>query len=155
MHITLRFLGNISKDDVARLVTYVHDDLNPKFFPNGKFYKGDIVGVGDFRKSVFFTKITNINTLLAKIHDTINEKLAEFPNIQVERGTFKPHLTIARAKRNRKRNKPNNYENPGQFTYNELRKKFERFEFGSFQINEVVLKQSELTPQGPIYTNLT
>ena len=54
MHITVRFLGNIAISDAKRLVRFLNEKLNPHFFPNGKKNQGKLVGVGDFRKSVFF-----------------------------------------------------------------------------------------------------
>ena len=54
---------------------------------------------------------------------------------------FKPHVTIFRVKKK--------IENVS----NELQK-FSTYSFGRQVISEVKLKKSELTPNGPIYTDL-
>jgi len=54
---------------------------------------------------------------------------------------FKPHITIFRIK------------NKVEDISKEL-KKFETFEFGSQKISNFKLKQSILTPQGPLYSDL-
>ena len=69
----------------------------------------------------------------------------EFEKIgfQPEDRPFHPHLTLGRMRSNRGKD--------------ELVRGMERYreeEFGSFQVEKVVLIKSDLTPTGPIYTRL-
>ncbi len=156
MHITTRFLGNISLSEAEHLYHYLQENVNAVYFPNGKTRIGSFVGVGDFRRSVFFAKIAEVNDLLVQIHHKLNTEVSKFSHIQKERGSFHPHLTLARMKRNRKGGfNPQVAVNPGQPTYAELKTQYQEFDFGSWTISKVVLKKSTLTPQGPIYSNLT
>ena len=56
---------------------------------------------------------------------------------------FNPHLTIARVRSRRNIAK-----------LSELFREFENYYFGSFNVEVLRLKKSDLTPRGPIYTNL-
>lgn len=157
MHITLRFLGNITPSQAKELTLFTDNILNPQFFSDNQEYKGKFKGIGDFRKQVFFAKIFGANEILQRIHDSINKELQGYANIQQERNRFTPHLTIARAKRNR-RSYPRNSEipqNPGQLSYSQIKEKYQNYDFGNWDIQKVFLKRSVLTPTGPIYTNLS
>ena len=60
---------------------------------------------------------------------------------------FKPHLTIGRLKKNKI-----NYK-----TFDTLKNLISEnrdLEFGIFNIKQVKLKKSQLTPNGPIYSDL-
>lgn len=156
MHITLRFLGNISQKQASELAMFTDMEVNKKFFPNNRIVKGKLKGVDDFRKNVFYIKIDGVTELLTEIFHFINNKLHEYPNIQEDRNTFTPHLTIARSKRNRRRGKNDqNFKNSGQLSYGEIKEKYRNFEFGEWSIQKVILKRSQLTPSGPIYTDLS
>ena len=151
MHITSRFLGKISISQANQLVFFLNEELNPEFFSNGKYFTGNFVGVGNFRKNVFFVKICGVNKLLAEINTKINQYLITNLGFPPERGHYKPHLTIARAKR---RVKSPDSSNPGQISYIDLKKKYVDYNFGKWDVKKVVLKKSVLTPKGPIYSNL-
>lgn len=160
MHITLRFLGNISDHIAQKLFQFLQTAINKVHFPQEKAYQSSFTGVGDFGKRVFFVKIHEHQALLQKLNSLIEVKLTEFSDIKAENKPFTPHLTIARAKRSRKhsqskRNQTQNIVNPGQLSYSELKQNFAHYNFGSWTISKVVLKKSVLTPQGPIYSNLS
>lgn len=159
MHITSVFLGNILESEAKQLYHFMQTKINDKFFPDGKTFKGTFQGVGDFRKQVFFANIHKVNDLLQQIHDSLNEKLLEFPEIKRDTRNYHPHLTIARAKRNRSRRDSSqkhtsDAKNAGHQSYSRLKQDYSEYNFGSWTISEVVLKKSVLTPQGPIYSNL-
>ena len=102
MHITVRFLGNISQEEARKLYSFLQSEINPRFFPEGETQKGNFCGVGDFSKRAFFVKIEPSSTLplLRQINHTIEAELEKFPSIKQETKAYKPHLTIARARRN-------------------------------------------------------
>ena len=64
-----------------------------------------------------------------------------------KRQQFKPHLTIGRLRKERI-----NYKTID--TFKRLINDNRSFEFGEFNINQVKLKKSELTPRGPLYSDL-
>ena len=64
-----------------------------------------------------------------------------------KRTQFKPHLTIGRLKKDKI-----NYQ-----TFSALKNLIienKNLEFGPFAVDQVKLKKSELTPKGPIYSDL-
>ena len=67
----------------------------------------------------------------------------------LESRKFQPHLTIARIR------------HPPRSGSSELERlsayidQHQTFDFGSFSVTAIHLKQSTLTPQGPIYTTLS
>ena len=154
MHITVRFLGNISLAEARTLYFFLQSDVNSRFFPQGEVQRGSFRGVGDFGKRAFFVKIEKVLPLLRQINHTIEAELKNFPTIKQETKAYKPHLTIARARRNRN-SSPSLPKNPGQPLYSELKAQYRDHLFGEWDIARVVLKQSTLTPTGPIYSNLT
>ncbi|WP_371804158.1 RNA 2',3'-cyclic phosphodiesterase [Candidatus Lokiarchaeum ossiferum] len=160
MHITLRFLGNISEQNAQNLLEFLQKEINSVFFPQGKVYSSSFKGVGDFGKRVFFVKIQEQHDFLQKLNSLIEAKLTEFSGIKAESKPFTPHLTIARAKRSRHSARSNqiihaNAVHPGQLPYSELKKNYANYSFGLWTITKVVLKKSVLTPQGPIYSNFS
>lgn len=156
MHITLRFLGNISLEEAHKLYEFLQVRVNPHFFPEGEIHKGSFRGVGHFGKRVFFVKIDQVLALLQQINHTIETELEKYPSIKRETKPYKPHLTIARARRNRSPTSSSTHsQNPGQPSYSELKTQYHDYFFGRWDIAQVVLKQSTLTPTGPIYSDLT
>jgi len=154
MHITVRFLGNISQDEARKLYAFLQSEVNPRFFTGGEAQKGGFRGVGDFSKRTFFVKIERVQDLLRQINSTIEAELKKYPTIKLETKAYKPHLTIARARRNRNPSS-SHPQNSGQLLYSELKAQYLDQFFGGWDIAQVVLKQSILTPTGPIYSNLT
>ena len=106
-------------------------------------------GVGQFNKfSVLWSKLVGDIQFLQSIKDSIEKNLFDKLHIEHDKRTkFKPHLTIARLKKGKI-----NYRTFD--TLKNLISENKDLEFGSFTINQVKLKKSELTPKGPIYTDL-
>ncbi|WP_457557805.1 RNA 2',3'-cyclic phosphodiesterase [Candidatus Harpocratesius sp.] len=156
MHITLKFLGNISIQDARCIYKILQEKINQSFFESNQHYQSNFKGVGDFRKQVFFVKIQGQEELLQKLHEIIDEELFQNQNILKETRPFHPHLTIARSRRRHQRSnsKFKTNSNPGQTSYTSLKHEYINFDFGKWTISKVVLKKSVLTPKGPIYSNL-
>ncbi|MFX1236013.1 MAG: 2'-5' RNA ligase family protein, partial [Promethearchaeota archaeon] len=118
------------------------------------FFKGKIVeyklkGIGQFnRYSVLWIKLIGDIKFLQDIKDNIEDLLNQKLNIARDRRKqFTAHLTIGRLKSNHI-----NYKNFD--TFKRIIHENKNLEFGIFNINELKLKKSELTPQGPIYSDL-
>jgi 2'-5' RNA ligase len=82
---------------------------------------------------------------LKEIHKKLESQLQE-AEIEPEKRSFSPHLTIARVRRNADKK-----------TVKEIGEALSKFKvdsLGKCRINHVVLYKSELTPKGPIYTPL-
>jgi 2'-5' RNA ligase len=106
-------------------------------------------GVGQFRKfSVIWVKLIGDIPLLQQVKVSIENILFERMSIlRDNRPRFVPHLTIGRLKEGKI-----NYQ-----TFSALKNLInenKNLEFGPFTINQVKLKKSDLTPKGPIYSDL-
>ncbi len=155
MHITLRFLGDISEENARKIYEFLELNINNRFFSNNQSYEGKFKGVGDFGRRVFFIEIHHVNDLLQEIFSKIEEFLASIPEISPEKRPFKPHLTIARAKRKNRTSQRKEPINQGQRSYSQVKSEYADILFGPWTISRIVLKKSVLTPQGPIYSNLS
>jgi len=136
MHFTVQFLGEVSEEMVGK----ISDALNSIEF---SAFSISFMGVGVFPKPSF-PRVIWIGTNegadeLEKLAEMIRMKLSQL-GFQPDK-KFKPHVTIFRVKKK--------IENVS----NELQK-FSMHSFGKQVISEVKLKKSELTPNGPIYTDL-
>ena len=136
MHFTVQFLGEVSEEMVGK----ISDALNSIEF---SAFSISFMGVGVFPKPSF-PRVIWIGT-----NDGINEleKLAEMIRTKLSQigfhpdKKFKPHVTIFRVK--------NKIEG-----MSDKLEKFSSYNFGKQTVSEIKLKKSELTPNGPIYTDL-
>lgn len=137
LHFTLQFLGEISEDSVEKIrqalksIKFSPFKINFKglgAFPNMKSPRVIWIGIDDFGASILKDLAKKIENLLFPLGFTIDKP-------------FKPHLTVFRIK-----NKIDNI--------NKELEKFESRDFGFQQISSIKLKQSVLTPQGPVYSDI-
>ena len=137
MHFTVQFLGEVSEEMVRK----ISDALSSIEF---SAFSISFARVGVFPKKSNFPRVIWIGT-----NDGINEleKLAEMIHSRLSQlgfnpdKKFKPHVTIFRVKSK----------------IEGISSKLEKFSacsFGQQEISEIKLKKSELTPNGPIYTDL-
>ncbi len=138
LHITLRFIGEITKDLVEEVKKRLSNVRYSQFTIR-------IRGVGAFpsidRPRVIWVGIEEGARDLMNLHELIMKLTGDIGE-RDERG-FVPHLTIARVKyvRNRER-------------YMEVVKRYEGMDFGTQVVDSIKLKRSVLTPRGPIYSDL-
>lgn len=153
LHFTLKFFGNITKNEIVNIKKAIntaltkvksvsinnnHDDTNqPKnelaiegigTFPNKNYMK--VLWIG--------TKNNNFLTNLQKGLDLEFEKLG----FKKEKN-FKTHLTIGRIRNL-------NYKKEFKSKIEEL----QDIKIGTMNISKISLKKSELTPKGPIYSDI-
>jgi len=136
MHFTVQFLGEVSEEMVRK----ISDTLSGIEFST---FSISFMGVGVFPKPSF-PRVIWIGT-----NDGVNEleKLAEMIRLKLSHlgfnpdKKFKPHVTIFRVK--------NKIEG-----MSDKLEKFSSYYFGKQTVSEIKLKKSELTPNGPIYTDL-
>jgi len=136
MHFTIQFLGEVS-EDVARKIS---DALNSIEF---SAFSISFASIGVFPNSNFPRIIwigTNDGTIeLEKLAEIIHSRLSQIGFSPDKK--FKPHVTIFRVK--------NKIEG-----ISDKLEKLSSYYFGKQTVSEIKLKKSELTPNGPIYTDL-
>ncbi len=133
-HITLQFLGDLSKEEIKDVENKLSQIRFKKFFltfaelgvfPSRKFIK--VIWVGTHGEAIY------------ELKHLVNDALSNYPN--KTEGTFVSHITIARvlsAEHDKLMNLLNNIRIPD-----------DEFEIDSFK-----LKSSTLTLEGPIYKDL-
>lgn len=139
IHLTLKFLGEISQNKVEEVTKVVEKiSFEPFWFK--------VEGVGVFpnlrRPSVVWAGVTDGVSKLSAIYDELEEKLFKLGFKREKRG-FHPHFTISRVRSGRNRN---------QLVEEIL--KIEGYTFGQIYTDKILFKKSLLTPTGPIYTTL-
>ena len=137
LHFTLQFLGEIS-DDVSQKIKKALKTIEFSTF------KINFKGLGAFPK-IKFPRVIWIGTDQVGGNALI-DLAKKVENVLTPLGfasdkPFKSHITVFRIK-----NKIGDISK-------EL-EKFETYEFGSQEISKIKLKQSVLTPQGPVYSDL-
>lgn len=139
LHFTVRFLGETSDETLERVKKVLMDVKARKVKVQ---YRGIGVFPGRHRINVVWLGVENrCMDELRSIADEVNRAIFSF-GFQ-SRGTFQPHVTIARIKSSRNRDKL-------------LSLIDERIDhvFGEETLDYVRLKKSVLTPKGPIYDDL-
>ncbi|MFX1432067.1 MAG: RNA 2',3'-cyclic phosphodiesterase [Promethearchaeota archaeon] len=148
LHMTMKFLGDIPEHLAPKIYTILKEEINEKMF-QGKSLKCSLKGVGQFNNfSVLWVKLIGNIEFLQNLKDSIEDLL--FSKLKIERDKrtkFKPHLTIGRLKKGRI-----NYKTFD--TLKNLINENKGLDFGVFNITQVKLKKSQLTPSGPIYSDL-
>lgn len=139
IHFTLKFFGSINEkmiDDISIATQNVLKECDPLniaiegtgCFPNEDYIKVIWVGIRD-------------NPILIDLQSKLDE---EFKKLGFKKEkNYSPHLTIGRMKNPKNKN--------------EIKEKiaiFKDIEIGEMSINKISLKKSELTPNGPIYSDI-
>lgn len=148
LHITVKFLGSIPESLAPKIYTILKEEINNPFF-RGQNLEYRLKGIGQFnRYSVLWIELIGDIQFLQKIKDNVEALLDQKLNIaQDRRKQFTAHLTIGRLKSSNI-----NYKNFD--TFKKIIQENKNLEFGIFNVSEVKLKKSDLTPQGPIYSDL-
>lgn len=139
VHITVRFLGNITLGMVDRVYDVIR---KVEFAP----FDVKIHGIGAFPKlrypRVLWAGITEGAEELRKIFGQLEPSLRGLGFAPDTRG-FSPHLTIARVRSGR-----------NKMELIDCLSKYVDFDFGVVRAECLKLKRSDLTPKGPIYSTL-
>jgi 2'-5' RNA ligase len=143
-HVTLFFLGGVPADQVPAIEEAL-DDISRRHVP----FPVTLHGVGAF------PNVRNPQTVWAGIAgdlDALRALAADVSDAMVELDferdkPFKPHLTLARARRDTKSRELSQLS--------EALQRMKEESFGDFVADEIIMFQSELRPHGPIYTPLS
>ena len=137
LHFTLQFLGEISKDGIKKIISALHTIKFSSFninltgidtFPNPKHPRIIWIGTDQYGRNMLIQLAKKVEKVLKPL-----ELLPDKP--------FKPHITVFRIKKN----------------IGDVTKKLEEqkmIDFGIQSVTSIKLKQSTLTPNGPIYSDL-
>ena len=141
LHITLKFLGEISQD----LLTQVQNELfavsnvvNP--------FEMSISGAGFFPNQnkprvVWLGLVNENNNSIFKLHEWIDKRL-ESLGFEREKRRFSPHLTLGRIKF------PDNFHDLSEYINQN------KFHSSRFNVTQVVLMKSVLNPIGAEYSQI-
>jgi RNA 2',3'-cyclic 3'-phosphodiesterase len=140
-HLTLKFFGDISMDDVSKICEAVQNRVAAEWSLHLKIEK---LGVfPDARKPrVLWCGISGDAAKLAALQKQLDNDFADI-GFPAEARPFRAHLTLARIKDSR-----------GLTGLDEALKKHSSFAAGEFTCGSLILFQSRLTPQGAVYTRL-
>ncbi len=135
VHITLKFLGDISEDKVEPIASSLSQ-------VNCKPFEAMIKGVGVFPKPAYIKVIwLGAEGNFEALHSEVERVLAPFHFEKDDK--FSPHATLARVKALKEKG-----------ALLEKIKKLEDIDLGTMNVESLTLKKSTLTPKGPIYETL-
>mgnify|MGYP001202575620 CR=1 FL=1 len=140
VHITLKFLGDIEEtlaDELEKIIINAVKEMKSfdiqlkgtGVFPNNNYIKVVWLGIQNSKP-------------IAEIAQRIDEQTSKI-GFEKERRSFSPHLTISRVK---------TVKNKDQLL--QVLEKYRDVEFADIKVDNIKLKKSELTPNGPIYTDI-
>lgn len=135
LHLTLHFLGEIDE----RMKEKVVDAMNKLNF---RKFEMRCRGVGAFpsRNRMRVVWVGADAPELKEIHEQLGKELGK---LGFKREEFSPHITLARVKFLKNKNRLAEFINANS-----------EVELGSCAVDRVLLKKSTLTPNGPIYENI-
>jgi 2'-5' RNA ligase len=144
LHFTIRFLGEINEKEKERIVSVLEGHIPPldllvKFkgigtFPSEK--RISVIWIGSDQESS-----RKLEAQARIINEKLEREVPSLPKENTER--FNPHVTIARMKTGRNKDE-----------LVRLLQQHKDEDFGSARIEKLRLKLSELTPEGPNYSDL-
>jgi 2'-5' RNA ligase len=141
IHLTLKFLGSISGDDVERIFQSIAPAI-AEWEP----FEVRVQGMGCFpnprNPRVVWLGMDRGKETLISLQQAVEKKMAEL-SFPPEGRPFSPHLTLGRVRSPR-----------GKGGLAQAIEKHRETEVGTFQVREVFLFRSELRPSGAVYTKL-
>jgi 2'-5' RNA ligase len=144
IHLTLKFLGNVALDSIPQIVEAMTRTAQP-----ASPFSLQVGGAGAFpnwqRPQVIWVGIQGETGRLAALHKELEAALSPL-GFQPESRAFSPHLTLGRL---RDRVSSEDRRGFGQWAQSV------KLEVSpSFEVDAIRLIKSQLTPNGPIYTEI-
>lgn len=141
LHITLKFIGNIDDGQVEAIVNIINETVT-----HIKPFDLDYTGVGVFptekNPRIVFADIVDTAGVLARLHERLDNQLMAL-GVEHEGRKFVAHLTLGRIRSRR-----------NVMKLMEKMLTYRNFHFGLSHVTQVVLMKSDLSPDGPTYTQL-
>lgn len=138
-HLTLKFFGDISVEDVKNICSTVESRIASVSSLNLKIEK---LGVfpDERRPKVIWCGVAGDLEKLSELQKQLDSDFASI-GFPIEDRSFRAHLTLGRIK-----------ESQGLTGISETLTKHNAFVAGVFECRELILFQSKLLPQGAVYT---
>ncbi|MHC4470970.1 MAG: RNA 2',3'-cyclic phosphodiesterase [Planctomycetota bacterium] len=136
LHVTLKFLGDVHRDDLAALGETLEDAA--ALLREGEVEVGEVGAFPHLRRPrVIWAGVSDPEGILTPVHSRLNETLARF-GAKREKKRYVPHVTLARVR--------------GPFDARLFSARLERSDglwFGTQRVDRVTLFMSELDRAGP------
>lgn len=143
LHLTIKFLGDVSPDQLTAIKTILISECEHRVT-----FDISLGGLGMYpnhhQPRVLWLRISGGDPLV-EIHAGLNRELTKI-NLPPDAQRLSPHLTIGRIRR---QTDVNTVKQIGQ-TLSQLKVE----PVGTIRVDTINLYQSELRPQGPLYTRL-
>jgi len=137
LHITLRFIGEVEEEKLPQIATMLRAKLRGAP-PLRLSYRG----LGTFSRNgsprVLWVGVEGEG--LRELKRRVDQALMPFGLSPEREEDYRPHITLLRIKKLRRRGK-----------FNGIISRMKEFEFGEQEDIKVCLIESRLTPQGPVY----
>ncbi len=143
VHVTLRFLGDIERDAVPRVIAAIRASA-----PGSQPFDLTLAGVGAFPNSrsarVLWAGVSGDTDRLGELHDRVEDELSA-AGFRKDRRRFNPHITLARLR-----------ERVSGSDRRRVIDTVTAVEHGrvTFRVDSITLFQSTLHPEGSIHTPL-
>lgn len=141
IHLTLKFLGHITSEELEKVKIAIRETLKPF-----RSFGISISGLGAFPKieypRIIWLGVDEGKEELKRMASNLEERLAEI-GFAKEKRPFSPHLTLGRVKSQKEK---------GGLT--EALTSTEASHSGNMRVDKIAIIKSELKPQGSIYTSL-
>jgi len=140
LHVTLNFIGDVTQQDVSSLCRRIESTVQaiPPF-------RVSLKGIGVFPKAerprVIWAGVESGTQEMLAVYSRVAE-LLESLQYDRDRHEFRPHVTLARLKRNV----------PAESDVSAVLAKNLNVDFGEFEAKQVVIYESVLEKSGPRYT---
>ena len=144
MHITLKFLGDTEERMVPEVQACIEAAVR-NIAPFDIGFKGYGAYPNVRRMRILWVGVTGGEALVS-IAKYLEDSLEEL-GFERENREFTPHITLGRLKGDFPKR-------TGVRAMDVLFDKFKDTDFGGCRVTRIILKKSELTPTGPIYTNV-
>jgi len=142
LHLTLKFMGEISETQVDKVSTAMDHALERL-----RGFEAETAGIGVFpsvkKPRVIWAGVQCPGNALENLAKRLDLEIHERAGLAMEKRRFSAHLTLARLKQR---------VNPRKMV--DLIQKFHTQKKRSFQVREVVLYRSELQPGGAVHSPL-
>jgi 2'-5' RNA ligase len=140
MHLTLLFLGEVEELEIVPICRIVQEQASR--LPSFTLEFG---GLGAFptprRPKILWVGVTRGTDELTRLHDVLEEPLLELGCYRREERAYSPHLTLGRLTQ----------EDRGG-AWSSILTKHADWQGGSTDVAEVLVMQSELLRDGPVYS---
>ncbi len=142
LHVTLKFIGELKEPDLPDAVRMIQSACE-----GAEPFRMRVADLSGFpphgTPRVIHVKAHAPDDALEELHEAVEGALADGLGVKREKRKYIPHITLGRVK---KRSACPPLE--------ELRATVPRQEFGTVEVNSIVLMKSDLRPEGAVYTPL-